>query len=112
MKDVGIRIKNLREQKGMTQKNLADRANITVATLSRYENNQRTPMSDIIVKIARALGTSTDYLLTGDGEIEKKYHEHNAAVTMIGFASRAREITPRQAAILQAIAEEMFGSAS
>ena len=71
MKDVGIRIKNLREQKGMTQKNLADRANITVATLSRYENNQRTPMSDIIVKIARALGTSTDYLLTGDGEIEK-----------------------------------------
>ena len=34
MKDVGIRIKNLREQKGMTQKNLADRANITVATLS------------------------------------------------------------------------------
>ena len=45
------------------QKELASKVGITEASLSRYENNLREPKSEIIVRLAKALETSTDYLL-------------------------------------------------
>lgn len=64
MESMGDRIKRLREKKGMTQKELAAAANITEASLSRYENNLRDPRPEILARLARALDTTTDYLIS------------------------------------------------
>lgn len=63
METTGEKILRLREEKEMKQKELADLVGITEASLSRYENNKRTPSGEIISKIATALEVSTDYLL-------------------------------------------------
>jgi len=63
METTGERILRLREEKEMKQKELADLVGITEASLSRYENNKRTPSGEIISKIASALEVSADYLL-------------------------------------------------
>lgn len=64
MESLGERILRLREEKEMKQKELANLVGITEASLSRYENNKRTPSSDIISKLASVLEVSSDYLLS------------------------------------------------
>lgn len=63
MADIGKRILYLRESLNLSQKELAKKAGITEASLSRYENNRRKPKADVITKIAEALGCTTDFLL-------------------------------------------------
>ena len=55
---------NLLQQKGITQRMLAEMANTTEATISRYLTNaRRMPRADLVISIANALDVSTDYLL-------------------------------------------------
>ena len=63
MESLGDRIANLRKELDINQKELATKVGITEASLSRYENNLREPKSEIIVRLAKALETATDYLL-------------------------------------------------
>ncbi|WP_131038711.1 helix-turn-helix domain-containing protein [Clostridioides difficile] len=63
MESLGDRIATLRKELDINQKELATKVGITEASLSRYENNLREPKSEIIVRLAKALETSTDYLL-------------------------------------------------
>lgn len=63
MKTIGERIVYLREQQGISQKELAKQLGITAASLSRYENNIYDPKSSIIIGLSKILNTNTDYLL-------------------------------------------------
>lgn len=63
------RISNLLTQKGMTQKELAQKSGITESAISHYIKGDRVPRGVNLVKIANALGTSTDFLLNlGDDD--------------------------------------------
>ena len=57
------RLKQLMEESHMTQKELAERARITDAALSRYINAIRLPRMEIVSNLATVLNTTTDYLL-------------------------------------------------
>lgn len=72
MATIGERIIKLRNELDLNQKELAKKAGITEASLSRYENNIREPKGEIIAKIAESLGCSTDYLL-GRTDSKKDY---------------------------------------
>jgi len=61
----GDRIRELREKQKMTQDQLAKQADISKGFLSDVENNNRNISSQSLLKIANALGTSVDYLLSG-----------------------------------------------
>ncbi|MGG6314117.1 helix-turn-helix domain-containing protein [Paenibacillus macerans] len=63
MQTLGDRIKYLREQHHLTQKDLASKADISVVQLSRYETNDRKPDPEVLRKIVDALDSSADYLL-------------------------------------------------
>ena len=56
-------IKKLRQQKHMTQQQLAERVGISKAMISAYETETRYPSYDILIKLAATFGVSTDYLL-------------------------------------------------
>ncbi len=57
------RIKSLMEKQNLNQSQLAKRADITEAAMSNYVKGVRTPNSEVLLRIAKVLGTSTDYLL-------------------------------------------------
>lgn len=61
--DFGNKLKELRTQAGLTQKQLADQIGITKSVVSFYELRERTPSPDILVKLAAVFHVSTDYLL-------------------------------------------------
>lgn len=54
---------NLREEKGVYQKELAACLNVSIATISNYENGVHHPDLDTLCRIADYFGVTTDYLL-------------------------------------------------
>ena len=63
--EMGLRIQELRKQMGLTQDALAERAGMTSQTISTAELGKKALRPGNIIKLSRALGVSTDYLLTG-----------------------------------------------
>ena len=68
---LGERISALLQDRGMTQRELAEKVGTTEASVSRYLKNGRMPKADVLWKIAQALGVTTDELLNPD-EAHKK----------------------------------------
>lgn len=74
------RLKSLREEKGIIQKELAETLNLTRATIASYETGKSMPSIDVVLKYADYFECSTDYILgrtdeknlsyTKDGEIK------------------------------------------
>src|SRR5438067_3424602 len=60
---VGERIVVLRRRKRLTQPELAHQAGMGITTLNRVENAHASMTMEKVVALARALGTSADYLL-------------------------------------------------
>ena len=58
-----VRISELMKNNGLSQKELAAKAEVTESAMSYYVKGERTPRSDVLTRIAKALGTTTDYLL-------------------------------------------------
>ena len=65
----GETIKNLREKKRITQKELADMINVSDKTISKWETQKGLPDISIIEELSRALGVSIAELLTGELKI-------------------------------------------
>lgn len=59
------RIRMIMNVKGLTQKELSQKANITETSMSKYLSGERTPRIDVIVNVANALDISVDSLLGG-----------------------------------------------
>lgn len=59
----GDRLKHLREQSNFTQRELAERLNISESQIFRYEKDEIEPRADVVVKFAEFFNVSTDYLL-------------------------------------------------
>lgn len=61
--NTGNRISDLREQKGWTQEELAEKLGITRAALSHYEKNRRKPDFETLTTLADLFEVSIDFLV-------------------------------------------------
>ena len=64
--DFGIRLKELREAKRLSQADVAERLNVTRSAISGYECNTITPSLEQLVKLALLYNTSLDYIMGMD----------------------------------------------
>lgn len=58
-----MRLKELREDRDIKQKELADFLHIKQNTYSQYENGQRQLPVEILIKLAEYYNVTTDYIL-------------------------------------------------
>ena len=63
----GLHLRSLREQRGWSQQELADRANITKKTVYRVETAQASPTLDVLICIAEGLEISLQELVNFEG---------------------------------------------
>ena len=78
-KQRGSRIESLRASKGISQLELAKMLGYkSDSTISKWESGASIPTGTKIVKLAQALGTSTDYILFGDGPETTEEQQTNA----------------------------------
>ena len=61
--NLGQRLKELREEKNYTQKQLAEKLGINSVTYLHYEKEQREPPLALLADIAQFYGVTIDYLL-------------------------------------------------
>lgn len=62
---LGLRIRELRLQRGWSQKALAERLHINKSVVSYYELGERYPTYDVLLSLSDVFHVSTDYLLKG-----------------------------------------------
>jgi len=63
---IAERIRLYRQQKGLSQAELAEKSQVNNKSLSRYELGSSIPPADALKNIADALGVSSDALLNDD----------------------------------------------
>lgn len=63
MADFSTRLHDIIEARGVTQAWLAQKAQTTEATVSRYMSGVHKPNLDVVARIAKALNVSIDYIM-------------------------------------------------
>lgn len=69
MTTIGQRLRSLRGQEN--QESFANRIGVNINTLRAYEKDRNSPNADTIISICRALNTSSEWLLFGEGPMER-----------------------------------------
>lgn len=100
MSEVGQILTELRKEKNLGQKELAALLNMSVSTISNYENNVHSPDLVTLSKLATFFQVTTDYLLgrTGyrcppevlDRYITSDYTVNNIVNTLLSLDSASR----------------------
>lgn len=67
---IGGKIIQLMKQEGMTQKELAEKINVTEASMSRYLKDKRLPRIDVLANIAKVFNVSIEFL-QGEDEVNE-----------------------------------------
>lgn len=67
------RVKELRNQKGMTQELLAENSGLSLRTIQRIENNETEPRGDSLKRLAIALNTTPDDIIDWKIQEDKGY---------------------------------------
>ena len=63
IKDLPQKLKALRVQYGFSQKQVAEKINVSPSIVSGYETGERTPSTENLLSLAYLYNVSTDYLL-------------------------------------------------
>ena len=81
------RLKYLRTERRENLEKVAEYLNVSIQTISNYENEKRDMTPDTIIKLAEYFGVSTDYLL-GKSDIRnpEKAQEDPLGLAKVGFS--------------------------
>ena len=63
MEILSKRLRQLRNEKKLTRKMVAEQLHIVERTYQRYENAEREPTASVLAELADFYGVSTDYLV-------------------------------------------------
>ena len=78
----GTIVKQLRERKGMDQKELGEVVGVSDKTVSSWEINRTEPKMGIVQQLADYFGVSTDYLIKGNQD-DVIYESSNIGYTRV-----------------------------
>ena len=70
---LGLRIKELRKQKGMSQEFLADESGLSLRTIQRIENGETNPTGESLKRLSNALNVNPDELIDWSIKEDKRY---------------------------------------
>ena len=97
----GERLKTELDRQGMSLRQFSQKTGITLVTACRYVHSQRTPRATEILKAAKALGVTCDYMLgltddprkTRDGWTKAGFHESQSQSNTEEICARIKQET-------------------
>ncbi len=96
---IGQFIKSLRKEKSLTQREVADRLNVSEKTISKWETGNGMPEVGLMLPLCKFYGISINELLSGERLDEKQYVD-KAEENMACLVDRT---APRKKVIISAI---------
>ncbi|WP_396583358.1 helix-turn-helix transcriptional regulator [Lactobacillus delbrueckii] len=101
---IGKQIKSLREKKGWTTQDLADKLHTSRVTVTRYETGARKANQDMLYKMSELFNVSIDdFFPPRDNEKQRSETVEQALSHVMSFDGKP--VTDHDRAILQQIAE-------
>ena len=100
LKAVGARIQKARKKRHLTQSDLAEKTDIALSHMSDIETGKANFGVDILVRMAEALGVSTDWLLQPDTP-------ERGAIYAEEVANLMNDCTPKEAETMIHSLEEL-----
>ena len=89
---LGERIKALRELHGLTQAELVRLSELSPSFISSLEeSDDPNPKASTLIKLAKALNTSVDFLLLGQDWSDVRIRRHNFIVRLEGLTKADQE---------------------
>ncbi|WP_026932618.1 helix-turn-helix domain-containing protein [Christiangramia echinicola] len=70
---LGLKIKELRKQKGMSQEFLAEESGLSLRTIQRIENGETNPTGESLKRLSNALNVNPDELIDWSIKEDKRY---------------------------------------
>lgn len=87
-----LKLKELREKKGLSQAQLAKELNVGIGSVGMWESTQRTPPAKKLKNIAEYFGVTIDYFFVEDDEkLVSDYYKRNS-MNIPQIAHRLREV--------------------
>lgn len=86
---MGARVRARRKELGWTQDMLCSRAQISSSFLSEVENDLSRPRGPVLVRLAKTLEMSVDFLLTGEERVPPPARPLEIPDSLAEFASEA-----------------------
>ena len=80
MKEVGKRLKALRESIGLSQVKMAEAIGSTQSSINRYENGQSTPPVELFRRYADYFDVSLDYIFARTDKPQGKLYEYRPKI--------------------------------
>ncbi len=100
------RIKQLREEIGLTQQELADKINGAKSTIAMYENESRKPSMEVLINLSEIFNCSIDYLL-GKSDIRNP-QEVNIDDVDVAFATGVKGLNETNKMIIKNTLEALL----
>lgn len=99
--DIGKRIKELRNRKGLSQEELADISQLSLRTIQRIENNETEARGDSLKRLATALGIEAKELIDYPSELyQVKGNDKNKYLMAINLSAFSFLLFPMAGAIV------------
>jgi len=87
MESTGKYIQTLRKQHGWSQKELADKLNVSFQAVSKWERDDNLPDSGVLLYLAKLLNTTTDKILSGGSTVMQRSKRVSISDEKEGFYS-------------------------
>jgi transcriptional regulator with XRE-family HTH domain len=68
-KEIGERLKSVRERRGLKQNKVALHLGVHNSTLAKYESGEREPDNETLMKLAEYYEVNTDWILSGETKL-------------------------------------------
>ncbi len=68
-KDVGLRLRLLREALNLSQAKLAKKLKVSQGAISKWESGERDVPTSILIELKKEFGVNLNWLLSGEGEM-------------------------------------------
>lgn len=91
---IGLKIRRLRQERGMTLQNLSEASGLSKALLSQIENEQVIPPLATLLRIAKALKVGLHTFFQQEGSVEKCVLVRAGEGSQDSYSSRNRRRTP------------------
>lgn len=95
---LGSRIKLVRERRRLRQTDVAAALRLSAQAVSKWERGENAPDVAVLVPLARLLGVSVEWILTGTEADPGTFSATVFATGLMGYAKRAYLATPRELA--------------
>ncbi|MED1790341.1 helix-turn-helix transcriptional regulator [Brevibacillus laterosporus] len=102
----GERLRSLRNENGLTLRQLSERLNITYSALGKYERNEREPDFETLEKIATYFGVMIDYLI---GRTEIKTFDEFVFITDVRhLEDKLKDLDPKKRKLIVDIFDSTY----